>query len=350
MTDTTSLLSDGDDDSSDSSWIFTDDASSSNSDVSYSDSICSISSRRSYKDVVANGGTRPPSGPEISCEQAQTRDVLEAVDIKGKSPLQEPDNWEIVAKKESRKEKLDYPSKQHYLPEDCYQKYRNTASQHWDAANAFYDKARIARASGKWEDAKNFSIQGRMCEEKARQADETASKDIFDSRLNQLIDLGSSCKIWGERRGRGGTQKLNPLTQLTSSIRDLFLWKDRLFSLKHMNKGFENSMTIDLHGQHVKEGVKILKHHLVFGVYRRSLLQLRVITGYGSHGTGPSELKQSPARCLVYLLRFVTLLLSDTTPFLSFLPHFYLLITRIKVSGSFSVYTIQTACEDKYFS
>lgn len=115
ITETTSLLSDDDDDSSDSSWIFTDNASSSNSDISYSDSICSISSRRSYSDVLAD---RPPSAPgtSTSCEQTQTQDVLEVVDIKGKSPLHEPDSWEIVVKKESRREKLDYPSKQHYLP------------------------------------------------------------------------------------------------------------------------------------------------------------------------------------------------------------------------------------------
>lgn len=68
---------------------------------------------RSYSDVLAD---RPPSGPRSSREQTQTQDVLEAVDIKGKSPLHEPDSWEIVVKKESRREKLDYPSKQHYLP------------------------------------------------------------------------------------------------------------------------------------------------------------------------------------------------------------------------------------------
>ncbi|KAI3708962.1 hypothetical protein L2E82_38589 [Cichorium intybus] len=284
MTDTTSLLSDGDDDSSDSSWIFTDNASSSNSDISQSDSICSISSIdiRSYKDVVANGGTRPPSGPGTSYEQAQTRDMLKAVDSKGKNPLHEQDNWEIVAKKESRKEKLDYPSKQHYLPDDCYQKYRITASQHWDAANAFYAKARIAHASGKCEDAKYFSNQGRMSEEKARQADETASKDIFDSREDGKLKpqvATNETKNHNRSRYHGRnlkTESPNPINILNSR-----------------NKGFENSITIDLHGQHVKEGVQILKHHLEFAVYRRSLQQLRVITGYGSHGTGASELKKS---------------------------------------------------------
>ncbi|KAI3496391.1 hypothetical protein L1887_38752 [Cichorium endivia] len=226
MKDTTSLLSEDDDDSSDGSWIFTDNASSSNSDISYSDSICSISSRRSYSDVLAD---RPPYGPGTSCEQ----DLLEAVDIKGKSPLHEPDSWEI---------------------------------------------ARIARASRKWKDAKSFSKQESVCRENARQEDERASEDIFDS----------SSLIWGAVVRYGEREGVGEELEIES--------RNQIIILNLRNKGFENSMTIDLHGQHVKEGVKILKHHLVFGVYRRSLRQLRVITGYGSHGTGPSELKQSFVR------------------------------------------------------
>lgn len=53
------------------------------------------------------------------------------------------------------------------------------------------------------------------------------------------------------------------------------------------NKGFENLMTINL-VEHVQDGVKILKNHLLFGVYCRSLGYLEVITG-----PGPSVLKQS---------------------------------------------------------
>lgn len=50
--------------------------------------------------------------------------------------------------------------------------------------------------------------------------------------------------------------------------------RNPIIILNSWNKGFENSMTIDLHGQHVKEGVKILKHHLVFGVWCISSLSV----------------------------------------------------------------------------
>ncbi|KAI3708954.1 hypothetical protein L2E82_38574 [Cichorium intybus] len=58
-----------------------------------------------------------------------------------------------------------------------------------------------------------------------------------------------------------------------------------------MNKGIKNRIKIDLREQCLGEGMKILKHHLIFGVYRRSLWQLQVITG--CHGSRRSVLKQS---------------------------------------------------------
>ena len=33
------------------------------------------------------------------------------------------------------------------------------------------------------------------------------------------------------------------------------------------NKGIENVITIDLHGQHVKQAMKLLKMHLLLGAY-----------------------------------------------------------------------------------
>ncbi|GJR71610.1 SMR domain-containing protein isoform X1 [Tanacetum coccineum] len=104
-----------------------------------------------------------------------------------------------------------------------------------------FGEAASAYANGKREYASYLSDQGRQCNEKARQADKRASQDIFNSR----------------------------------------------------NKDFENLITIDLHGQHVKQGMKLLKLHLLFGAYVRSVRLFRVITGCGSHGVGKSKLKQS---------------------------------------------------------
>lgn len=118
---------------------------------------------RNIFDVVTNRGTSPPSCPGTSCEQTPTQDVSEDVFMKGKSPLQKPDKSESVVKKESCRKKLDYPSKdsteKQYLPDDDYQNYMTNANQLWDEAKTFYEKARIASASGKSKDAESFSNQ-----------------------------------------------------------------------------------------------------------------------------------------------------------------------------------------------
>ncbi|KAL2898726.1 hypothetical protein RDABS01_033475 [Bienertia sinuspersici] len=62
---------------------------------------------------------------------------------------------------------------------------------------------------------------------------------------------------------------------------------------KARNKGIENALTIDLHGQHVKPAIRLVKLHLLFGTYISSVQYLRVITGCGSSGVGKSVVKQS---------------------------------------------------------
>ncbi|KAI3507893.1 hypothetical protein L1887_22888 [Cichorium endivia] len=208
---------------------------------------------RNYFDVLVNCGNQPSSGPKTSSEL--TQDVLESLFNTKKSSKHEPGNmnWRNVVKKmESFGQMLDYPSEEDsakkHVPAkgDDYHNCRNTASQHWDSMKSYYHKAATAYASGRREYAAYLSDQGRMCNEKARQADKRASHDIFDSR----------------------------------------------------NKKFENVITIDLHGQHVKQGMKLLKLHLLFGAYVRSVRMFRVITGCGSHGLGRSKLKQSVVNLL----------------------------------------------------
>lgn len=208
---------------------------------------------RNYFDVFVNGGSHAPSVPKTPSEL--TQDVLESLFKTPKSSKHEPNamNWRNVVKKmESLGKMIDYPSedtpKNHQIPTNGndYQIYRSNATQHWDSMKSYYHKAANAYASGRREHAAYLSDQGRMCNEKARQADERASNDIFDSR----------------------------------------------------NKKFENVITIDLHGQHVKRGMKLLKLHLLFGAYVRSVRVFRVITGCGSHGLGRSKLKQSVVKLL----------------------------------------------------
>ncbi|KAI3461657.1 hypothetical protein Pfo_018320 [Paulownia fortunei] len=124
---------------------------------------------------------------------------------------------------------------------DEYQVLRESAQQHWGSMKSYYQKAATAFANGEKEYASYLSEQGRLQNKMAREADEKASQDIFNAR----------------------------------------------------NKSIENVITIDLHGQHIKQAMKLLKLHLLFGAYVRSVRSFRVITGCGSHGVGKSKLKNS---------------------------------------------------------
>ncbi|KAL7081994.1 hypothetical protein ACP275_14G073300 [Erythranthe tilingii] len=124
---------------------------------------------------------------------------------------------------------------------DEYHVLRGAAQQHWDSMKLYYQKASTAYTTGEKEYASFLSEQGRLKSKMAREADEKASQNIFTAR----------------------------------------------------NKSIENMITIDLHGQHIKQGMKLLKLHLLFGAFVQSVRSFRVITGCGSHGVGRSKLKNS---------------------------------------------------------
>ncbi|XP_043724354.1 SMR domain-containing protein At5g58720 isoform X2 [Telopea speciosissima] len=177
--------------------------------------------------------------------------VLESLFNIPKSAEHDPSsmNWKNVVKKmDSLGKGLDFHSAgtklqlKGYAEGDEYQVFRKESSQHWDSMKSCYQKAATAYSRGERSYAALLSEQGKVHNKMALEADEKASREIFEAR----------------------------------------------------NKKIENVVTIDLHGQHVKQAIKLLKVHLLlFTAYIPSILFLRVITGCGTHGVGKGKLKQS---------------------------------------------------------
>eukprot|EP00268_Persea_americana_P069422 TRINITY_DN9861_c0_g1_i5.p1 TRINITY_DN9861_c0_g1~~TRINITY_DN9861_c0_g1_i5.p1 ORF type:complete len:508 (+),score=146.18 TRINITY_DN9861_c0_g1_i5:378-1901(+) len=128
-----------------------------------------------------------------------------------------------------------------HAKEDDYQVLRTAARQHWDTTKSFYQRAATAYSRGERGHAAYLSEQGRFYHRKAREADEKASQEIFEVR----------------------------------------------------NKDIKNAFTIDLHGQQVKQAIRLLKLHLILFTHIPSIQFLTVITGCGSHGVGKETIKQS---------------------------------------------------------
>ncbi|KAK2974612.1 hypothetical protein RJ640_025906 [Escallonia rubra] len=212
---------------------------------------------RTYFEALAGPEAQTPTSPKKS-ESELPWTVLETLFNVPKSSEREPDsmNWRNVVKKMESlgprfescpsgsaepRQRTGYAEPRQPTPGSDYQEFRKSATQHWDSMKSCYQKAATAYRNGAREYASHLSDQGRLHNKMAREADEKASQDIFEAR----------------------------------------------------NKSFENVITIDLHGQHVKQAMRLLKLHLIFGAYVRSVQLFRVITGCGSRGVGKSKLKQS---------------------------------------------------------
>ncbi|ONH99915.1 hypothetical protein PRUPE_6G057400 [Prunus persica] len=205
---------------------------------------------RNYAKVLASSEAQSPVSPRSTPAELPQK-VLESLFNITKSPEYEPTamNWKnVVNKLQSLAPGFDVctsssaeAQKETFVKGDEYHAFRGTAKEHWDSVRSHYQKAAMAYSKGSREYAGYLADQGKVQTKLAREADERASQDIFKAR----------------------------------------------------NKGIENMITIDLHGQHVKQAMKLLKIHLLFGTYAQSVQFLRVITGCGSHGVGKSKLKQS---------------------------------------------------------
>lgn len=226
------------------------DSTSHTSESEISDNVWPMGFRwRNYSEALTCSQAQSLTCPRSSKSELPQK-VLESLFNMPKSAEHEPNamNWRDVVKKmeflgqRSETDLADAAGPEHiHAKGNEYQVFRKAAGQHWDSMKSCYQKAATAFSNGEREHAAYLSEQGRLYNKKAREADEKASQEIFKAR----------------------------------------------------NKSIENVITIDLHGQHVKQALRLLKVHLLFGAYVRSVQFFRVITGCGSHGVGKSKLKQS---------------------------------------------------------
>ncbi|OMO90451.1 hypothetical protein COLO4_19159 [Corchorus olitorius] len=232
------------------------DCMSNSSESDFQDSIWSVGyGCRPYSKVLASSESPVPSCPRSNVSDLP-QEVLGSLFNIPKSSEKEPStmNWRSIVKKMQSlgpgigvcPSSVAEPQQDINAKGDEYHAFRKTAKEHWDSVKSCHQKAATACSKREWHYASYLSDQGKIQTKLAREADERASHDIFKAR----------------------------------------------------NKVFENVITIDLHGQHVKQAMKLLKLHLLFGAHVPSVQTLRVITGCGAHGMGKSKVKQSVIKLL----------------------------------------------------
>ncbi|KAF3508516.1 hypothetical protein F2Q69_00001007 [Brassica cretica] len=223
------------------------------SGIGFSDSLAdtSFDTDTSESEPSFWGGYSPRQG---SCEPCHPQKVLESLFNIPQSTKHEPKtmSWRNVAKKmqslgiDTSSSSGEGSQPENYGKDDGYHELRKGANDQWNVTKSYNQKAAEAYSKGGRAHAAYLSDKGKAASKLAQRADERASQYIFVAR----------------------------------------------------NKGIENVITIDLHGQHVKQAMKLLKMHLLLGAYVPSIQTLRVITGCGSHGFGKSKVKQSVTKLL----------------------------------------------------
>lgn len=191
-----------------------------------------------------HSSTLPSRSTEVKADPQQVLDSLFKVpEIRTYEPSSM--DWKKVAKKlhsfNSTAASNNAPSNQERPTNgNGYRELRCVAARHYDKMKEFYQKAAVAYSKGDKSYAAYLAEEGKHYRELARMEDEKASRDIFEAR----------------------------------------------------NKHITNTVTIDLHGQHVQQAMNLLKVHMMICICMPSVL-LRVITGCGSDGTGKGKIKRS---------------------------------------------------------
>ncbi|CAO2199637.1 unnamed protein product [Urochloa humidicola] len=198
----------------------------------------------SYAKAVmeAPRSTLPSRSTEVKADPQQVLDSLFKIEIP-ELRTYEPSSmdWKKVVKKlQSFNSAVASNGQEKPQTGNGYREFRGVAARHYDKMKEYYQKAALAYSKGDKSYAAYLAEEGKHYRELARIEDEKASRNIFEAR----------------------------------------------------NKHITNTVTIDLHGQHVQQAMKLLKVHMMICICMPSVL-LRVITGCGSEGTGKGKIKRS---------------------------------------------------------
>ncbi|KAK3163250.1 hypothetical protein QOZ80_1AG0001250 [Eleusine coracana subsp. coracana] len=197
----------------------------------------------SYAQAVKAMPCSPTLSSRPTVSKANPQQVLESLFKIPEIHTYEPSSmdWKKVVKKvQTLNSPIESNNQERSKNGNGYREFRGVATRHYDTMKNYYQKAALAYSKGDKSYASYLAEEGKHYRELARLEDEKASREIFEAR----------------------------------------------------NKHITNTVTIDLHGQHVKQAMKLLKVHMMICICMPSVI-LRVITGCGSEGTGKGKIKRS---------------------------------------------------------
>ncbi|URE20859.1 hypothetical protein MUK42_11635 [Musa troglodytarum] len=120
--------------------------------------------------------------------------------------------------------------------------------------------------------------------------EDTQSNAVYGKEDDYQVFRGVSKKHWDKMR----TYYQEAAMAYSRGERAHASYLSEKRSLKvQLNKHIKNMVTIDFHGQHVKQAIGLLKLHLLLFTYIPSVPYLKVITGCGADGVGKGKLKHA---------------------------------------------------------
>uniref|UniRef100_A0A0A9GT12 DUF1771 domain-containing protein n=1 Tax=Arundo donax TaxID=35708 RepID=A0A0A9GT12_ARUDO len=188
--------------------------------------------RTSYAQAVLEAPRSATSPSRPTASKTNPQQVLESLFKLPEIRTYEPSSmdWKKVVKKlQSFNSTIPSDNQERPKNGDGYREFRGVAARHYDTMKEYYQRAAVAYSKGDKSYASYLAEEAKHYRELARREDEKASREIFEAR----------------------------------------------------NKHITNTVTIDLHGQHVQQAMRLLKVHMMICVCMPC--ECSHLIGYCSH-------------------------------------------------------------------